>query len=96
MSTPAPAVHRPTEGQATAAAVPTARGPLIAAGAVGIVVVLAFGLLVATRTGWSPHEMPVVRDIVRKTAPGYKMDDIVQAIVHSNPFTMRTAAGGQS
>jgi len=43
-----------------------------------------------------PHEMPVVRDIVRKTAPGYKMDDIVQAIVHSNPFTMRTAAGGQS
>lgn len=43
-----------------------------------------------------PHEMPVVRDIVRKTAPGYKIDDIVQAIVHSNPFTMRTAAGGQS
>jgi hypothetical protein len=43
-----------------------------------------------------PHEMPVVRDIVRKTAPGYKIGDIVQAIVHSNPFTMRTAAGGQS
>lgn len=61
MSTPAPAVHRPTEGQATAAAVPTARGPLIAAGAVGVLVVLGFGLLVATRTGWSPHEMPVVQ-----------------------------------
>jgi hypothetical protein len=43
-----------------------------------------------------PHEMPVVRDIVRKTAPAYKIDDIVQAIVHSTPFTMRTAAGGQS
>jgi hypothetical protein len=43
-----------------------------------------------------PHEMPVVRDIVRKTAPGYKIGDIVQAIVHSSPFTMRTAAGGQS
>jgi hypothetical protein len=44
----------------------------------------------------APQEMPVVRDIVRKTAPGYKIDDIVQAIVHSNPFMMRTAAGGQS
>jgi hypothetical protein len=43
-----------------------------------------------------PHEMPVVRDIVRKTAPGYKFGDIVQAIVHSDPFTMRTVAGGQS
>ena len=38
----------------------------------------------------------VVRDIVRKTAPGYRFGDIVQAIVHSNPFIMRTAAGGQS
>jgi len=44
----------------------------------------------------APQEMPVVRDIVRKTAPSYKIDDIVQAIVHSNPFMMRTAAGGQS
>ena len=44
----------------------------------------------------APQEMPVVRDIVRKTAPGYKIDDIVQAIAHSNPFMMRTAAGGQS
>jgi len=43
-----------------------------------------------------PHEMPVVRNIVRNTAPGYKLGDIVQAIVHSSPFTMRTAAGGQS
>jgi len=43
-----------------------------------------------------PHEMPVVRDIVRKTAPGYKLADIVQGIVRSSPFTMRTAAGGQS
>ena len=43
-----------------------------------------------------PHEMPAVRDIVRKTAPGYRFGDIVQAIVHSGPFTMRSAAGGQS
>jgi hypothetical protein len=44
----------------------------------------------------APQEMPVVRDIVRKTAPGYRFGDIVQAIVHAAPFTMRTAAGGQS
>jgi len=40
--------------------------------------------------------MPVVREIVRKTAPGYKIGDIVQAIAHSSPFMMKTAAGGQS
>src|SRR5208282_1942842 len=43
-----------------------------------------------------PREMPVVRDIVRKTAPRYKFGDIVLGIVGSGPFTMRTAAGGQS
>lgn len=58
MSTPARAVRRPTDGAAT---VPTAPGPLIAAGAAGVLVVLGFGLLVATRMGWSPHEMPVVQ-----------------------------------
>jgi hypothetical protein len=43
-----------------------------------------------------PHEMPVVRAIVRKTAPGYKFNDIVLGIVTSPPFTMKMAAGSQS
>jgi hypothetical protein len=41
------------------------------------------------------HEMPYVRELVRKTAPGYKFQDIVLGIVRSTPFTMKTAAGGQ-
>ena len=40
-----------------------------------------------------PHEMPYVREIVRKTAPDYKFHDIVLGIVQSIPFTMKSAAG---
>jgi hypothetical protein len=40
-----------------------------------------------------PHEMPVVRAIVRKSAPAYRFDDIVLGIVTSVPFTMKAAAG---
>jgi hypothetical protein len=43
-----------------------------------------------------PPEMPAIRDIVRKTAPEYKFGDIVLGIIRSSPFTMRTAARGQS
>lgn len=64
MSTSAPA-RRPAEGPAESApaapAALTARRPVIVAGALGVLVVLGFGLLVATRTGWSPHEMPAVQ-----------------------------------
>ena len=43
-----------------------------------------------------PREMPAVRAIVRKAAPGYKFDDIVLGVVTSVPFTMKTATGSQS
>ncbi len=43
-----------------------------------------------------PREMPAVRAIARKAAPGYRFDDIVLGIVNSFPFTMKTATGSQS
>lgn len=40
-------------------------------------------------------DMPMVRQIVAKSAPSYKFEDIVLGIVRSTPFQMKEAAGGQ-
>jgi hypothetical protein len=42
------------------------------------------------------RDRPTVREIVRKSAPDYKFDDIVLGVVHSPQFRMKAAAGGQS
>jgi hypothetical protein len=42
-------------------------------------------------------DMPAVRAIVARTAPGaHKFDDIVLGLVHSAPFQMKQAAEGPS
>jgi hypothetical protein len=41
--------------------------------------------------GVEPSDMPVVRSIVKKAAPNnYRLESIVQSIVESAPFQMRT------
>jgi hypothetical protein len=41
--------------------------------------------------GVEPSDMPVVRSIVKKSAPNnYRLESIVQSIVESAPFQMRT------
>lgn len=41
-------------------------------------------------------DMPAARQIVHDAAPNYRFDDIVLGVVHSPPFLMKQAAGGQS
>jgi hypothetical protein len=41
------------------------------------------------------NDMPMVRQIVAKSAPSYKFEDIVLGIVRSTPFQMKEAAGAQ-
>jgi len=42
------------------------------------------------------RDMPEVRAIVARTAPGWTFDDIVLGIIQSQPFRLRQAAGGAS
>jgi mono/diheme cytochrome c family protein len=39
------------------------------------------------------QDMPQVRAIVAKTAPGWKFDDIVLGVIHSTPFLMKQVGG---
>jgi hypothetical protein len=40
--------------------------------------------------GVEPSDMPVVRAIVRNAAPNYRLGSLVQGIIDSAPFQMRT------
>jgi mono/diheme cytochrome c family protein len=52
-------------------------------------------MLYALGRGLQHYDMPIVRAILRDTAPdGYRFEAIVQGIVASPAFTMRSAAGG--
>jgi hypothetical protein len=48
-------------------------------------------MVYALGRGLEPSDMPVVRSIVRKSAPnGYRLSTIVEGIIESAPFQMRT------
>ena len=48
-------------------------------------------LTYALGRGVEPSDMPVVRSIVKKSGPNnYRLESIVQSIVESTPFQMRT------
>ena len=42
------------------------------------------------------HDMPQVRAIVKGAAPDWKFDELVLGVVHSTPFQMKQAAGGNT
>lgn len=41
-------------------------------------------------------DMPQVRAIVKGAAPGWKFDDLILGVIHSTPFQMKQAAGGNT